>query len=408
MVRETVKAYTSRLPPPGGLNRTKKSDAKPEELASEIIELKKALNSARQDLQMEKVKSRRLESCGGRKRAKEDSGAGDSDPKVGEGVPSRAHLTFRQGMDETQINRELLTKMMSLSEIIRNLSEENESLRQENCNVRESSKEASSQEIQEMQGVVMSYQRQAKEMAERIQDLERQVAEAQTEVFTTTEKSKYKQLARRLKEERNTAKEQLAKRTNEQQEVNEEMEKLAFLVKDLRMQCDKLQAEVKDSDSREVEVQVDLDDEEDSGYRSSIPCQSSYCSPAKETVDASVQWEEEENREELLVSPASSSLSPDFRLATPAGLLGPTPRLVDSGLLVQEEQERQEAIEELQATFMGHQARQPVVRALQVKEGKLKEKGSSWSTMIMTTMMTMTMISLSLTMMITMPGGKRD
>ena len=49
----------------------------------------------------------------------------------------------------------------------------------------------------------MSYQRQAKEMAERIQDLESQVAEAQTEAFTTTEKSKYKQLARRLKEERN-------------------------------------------------------------------------------------------------------------------------------------------------------------------------------------------------------------
>ena len=96
----------------------------------------------------------------------------------------------------------------------------------------------------------MSYQRQAKEMAERIQDLETQLAEAHTEVFgvvlapfflypfflnpsslipdpspsilevlTTTEKSKYKQLARRLKEERNTAKEQLAKKTGEQQEV---------------------------------------------------------------------------------------------------------------------------------------------------------------------------------------------
>ena len=290
---------------------------------------------------------------------------GEVEPKAagegGGGQPSRAHLTFRQGMDETQINRELLTKMMSLSEIIRNLSEENESLRQENCRVREARKEATSEEIQEMQGVVMSYQRQAKEMADRIQYLESQVAEAQTEVFTTTEKSKYKQLARRLKEERNSAKEQLTKKTGEQQEVKEEMEKMAFLVKDLRMQCNKLQEEVKEvKESRDVEVQVDLDDEEDSGYRSSIPCQSSYCSP-KETADACVQWEDEN----MCVSPASSSLSPDFRLATPAGL-GPTPRLVDSGLLIQEEQERQEAIEELQATFMGHQARQPVVRALQV------------------------------------------
>ena len=153
------------------------------------------------------------------------------------------------------------------------------------------------------------------------------------EVLTTTEKSKYKQLARRLKEERNIAKEQLAKKTGEQQEVKEEMEKMAFLVKDLRMQCNKLQEEVKEvKEGRDVEVQVDLDldFEEDSGYRSSIPCQSSYCSPAKETADACVQWEDEN----LLASPASSSLSPDFRLATPAGL-GPTPRLVDSGLLIQ-------------------------------------------------------------------------
>ena len=324
--------------------------------------------------------------------------------KISEGgqQSSRAHLTFRQGMDETQINRELLTKMMSLSEIIRNLSEENESLRQENCRVREARKEANSQEIQEMQGLVMSYQRQAKEMADRIQDLESQVAEAQTEAFTTTEKSKYKQLARRLKEERNSAKEQLAKKTAEQQEVKEEMEKMAFLVKDLRMQCNKLQEEVKEvKESRDMEVQVDLDmDEEDSGYRSSIPCQSSYCSPAKETADACVQWEEDN----LLASPASSSLSPDFRLATPAGL-GPTPRLVDSGLLIEEEQERQEAIEELQATFLGHQARQPVVRALEV--GKGDKNLISWRLMTMAMLIAM-MIMMMQKMTIMRPGGKRD
>ena len=41
---------------------------------------------------------------------------------------------------------------------------------------------------------------------------------------------------------------------------------------------------------------------------------------------------------------------------------------------MQEEQERQEAIEELQATFMGHQARQPVVKALQVLYSKSRKK----------------------------------
>ena len=48
--------------------------------------------------------------------------------------------------------------------------------------------------------------------------------------------------------------------------------------------------------------------------------------------------------------------------------------LHDQHLHVQEEQERQEAIEELQATFMGHQARQPVVKALQVLCSKLRRK----------------------------------
>ena len=64
------------------------------------------------------MRSRRLE--GSKKRQPEEQRE-EQEPQ-----PSRAHLTFRQGMDETQINRELLTKLMSLSEIIQSLSEENE------------------------------------------------------------------------------------------------------------------------------------------------------------------------------------------------------------------------------------------------------------------------------------------
>ena len=183
-------------------------------MAEEILELKRALNTARHDLQIEKVRNRRRESAVGKQKrgdtrirsislleyplkgnaTGEKTSNGnlkkDQDTKnVTKSDPNSAYLTLKNGLDESIINRELLTKMMSLSEIIRNLSEENESLRQENCKVREAHQEATSQEIQEMQSVVMSYQRQAKEMAERIQDLETQVAEAQTEVFITEEKS---------------------------------------------------------------------------------------------------------------------------------------------------------------------------------------------------------------------------
>ena len=58
-VRETVKAYSAKLPVPG---KQKSAPLRREdELADEIMDLKKALNSARQDLQMEKVRNRRQE-----------------------------------------------------------------------------------------------------------------------------------------------------------------------------------------------------------------------------------------------------------------------------------------------------------------------------------------------------------
>ena len=58
-VRETVKAYSAKLPVPGKQKTTPLR--REDELADEIMDLKKALNSARQDLQMEKVRNRRQE-----------------------------------------------------------------------------------------------------------------------------------------------------------------------------------------------------------------------------------------------------------------------------------------------------------------------------------------------------------
>ena len=100
------------MPAPGpGTRPTKGPGARREDLGDEILDLKKALNSARQDLQLEKVlvmvvlvlvcpggcfnwvagqvKSRRLEgSSGKRKLLKEEV-------KEEVEMPSRAHLTFR-------------------------------------------------------------------------------------------------------------------------------------------------------------------------------------------------------------------------------------------------------------------------------------------------------------------------
>lgn len=60
MVRETVKAYTQKLPVPSKL-KTQVQQRSEDEAAEEILELKKALNTAKHDLQLEKVRNRRYE-----------------------------------------------------------------------------------------------------------------------------------------------------------------------------------------------------------------------------------------------------------------------------------------------------------------------------------------------------------
>ena len=49
MVRETVRTYTQRLPAPSSAPRQEARRQSEEEVAGEIIELKRALNTARSD-----------------------------------------------------------------------------------------------------------------------------------------------------------------------------------------------------------------------------------------------------------------------------------------------------------------------------------------------------------------------
>ena len=69
-MRETVKAYTQKLPVPGK-SRTVGQTRTEDEVAEEIIELKKALNTAKHDLQIEKVRNRRHEKSVGKHKKKQ-------------------------------------------------------------------------------------------------------------------------------------------------------------------------------------------------------------------------------------------------------------------------------------------------------------------------------------------------
>lgn len=60
MVRETVKTYTQKLPAPNKMKGPSQQKSE-DEVAEEIMELKKALNTAKHDLQIAKVKNRRYE-----------------------------------------------------------------------------------------------------------------------------------------------------------------------------------------------------------------------------------------------------------------------------------------------------------------------------------------------------------
>eukprot|EP00088_Acartia_fossae_P022337 TRINITY_DN23568_c0_g1_i2.p1 TRINITY_DN23568_c0_g1~~TRINITY_DN23568_c0_g1_i2.p1 ORF type:complete len:155 (-),score=16.12 TRINITY_DN23568_c0_g1_i2:14-478(-) len=95
MMREAVKAYSKKLPK-CSKNKDEKTDV---ELAEQITDLKIALNTARQELQLETVKTRRRAVKGGKVECTVDT---TSSAQL---VSSHAHLTFRNGLDDSILNR---------------------------------------------------------------------------------------------------------------------------------------------------------------------------------------------------------------------------------------------------------------------------------------------------------------
>ena len=177
---------------------------------------------------------------------------------------------MKNGLDESLLNRELLTKLGALQEMIKNLHDENSFLRSENFRIKSllSDNKSNNIEEKELQAVILNYQKKAKNMTEKILELEKKLeVTAKNEEIKSAEKSRYKPLARKLKEERNIFKEMIEKINKENKALKEEMEKMKQLSEKLKWQCKSLKTDLVLEKSKatccDAEAQTDTMGEED-------------------------------------------------------------------------------------------------------------------------------------------------
>ena len=175
---------------------------------------------------------------------KQNAATKDSKNDMRKADPNSAYLTMKNGLDESIINRELLTKMHDLNQMIKNLQDENKFLKGENQRLRDSAgagQEGVAEE--ELHAVIFSYQRKAREMSEQIAGLETRLELVQAG-DRDKEKSRYKPLARKLKEERNVFRDMLEKVNMENKVLKEEIEKMKSLADKLKSQCKSLKLDI--------------------------------------------------------------------------------------------------------------------------------------------------------------------
>ena len=184
--------------------------------------------------------------------------------------PHVAYFTMKNGLDESLLNRELLTKLGALQEMIKNLNDENSFLRSENFRIKSLLSENKSNKIEEkeLQAVILNYQKKAKDLTEKIIELEKQLElTAKNEEIKSAEKSRYKPLARKLKEERNIFKEMIEKINKENKALKEEIEKMRQLSEKLKWQCKSLKGDLVLEKSKptcsDAEAQTDTREDED-------------------------------------------------------------------------------------------------------------------------------------------------
>ncbi|XP_023349343.1 myosin-2 heavy chain isoform X2 [Eurytemora carolleeae] len=220
-----------------------------EEQLREVNELKKALSRTRQELLRTKEINRSSSDeegglCvkGGMSRSGSLSGL----PGIG-GMGSRSG-SINALSSKPSLNRELVTKLRSMTETIKMLSSENVALRTENESL------ISARPVNDLMGreeeiehLVKSYENQLKESEQKIKEMEKELEKANDKdgsIEKTTEKDKYKALARRLKEERNTYKNIVEEKKLEQDELKVEIEKMTDIIGELRRNCGQLQDEL--------------------------------------------------------------------------------------------------------------------------------------------------------------------
>jgi len=221
-----------------------------EEQVREISELKKALTRTRQELQ----RTRDIN------RSSSDEEGGYS---RGEGMSRSGSLTglgSRSGSinclsSKPSLNRELVSKLRSMTETIKMLSTENVVLREENDGlIASQAKKAGDaasgegQEEKKLNSLMETYENQIQELVQKVLELESQVETTRQSESgpesRQTEKDKYKSLARRLKEERNNYREMVVEKRKEQDALKGEMENMTEIIGELRKNCSQLQDEL--------------------------------------------------------------------------------------------------------------------------------------------------------------------
>ena len=294
--------------------------------------------------------------------------------------PHVAYFTMKNGLDESLINRELLTKLGALQEMIKNLQDENSFLRSENYRIKSAVSENKSNSIEEkeLQAVILNYQKKAKDMTEKITELEKKLElTAKNEEIKSAEKSRYKPLARKLKEERNIFKEMIEKINKENKVLKEEVEKMKQLSEKLRWQCKSLKTDLILEKSKatccDAEAQTDtreVEEEEEEEEGDDLP-----------DPDPEVKDKLDECLNEYLHSSLNLVVQEDQKENLTLKSQITTPIFSDSALLVEEEEETQENIEEIQAVIAGHDLRGGARTCLQSDQKRSSGGSIYWSLM---------------------------
>eukprot|EP00088_Acartia_fossae_P033622 TRINITY_DN3443_c0_g1_i14.p1 TRINITY_DN3443_c0_g1~~TRINITY_DN3443_c0_g1_i14.p1 ORF type:complete len:184 (+),score=52.19 TRINITY_DN3443_c0_g1_i14:383-934(+) len=157
----------------------------------------------------------------------------------------------------------------------------------------------------------------------------------------------FQTLSRKLKEERNLFRNILQEKTLENEDIKIELEKMNYVVVELRKKCHQLQNCLEAAQigkvQNEMAVQVDLEDTSIGGTDYTEDSEDSECliiegDPVQDEQSADDKMARENRPKTTTISKMAANME-NFE----------EPRILESSLLIEEEEEREEAIEVIQA-----------------------------------------------------------